>query len=114
MKKKIYIVVILLTSGSYFIFKEFNLFPSRSVVNVLSKSLKGLPSDIQDAVSKNESSKEYIPLGIHTKNQKEHEEIGRKLYSVAMTSGFYSKEKIKLLQMAKAHLVLARSMELRK
>ena len=77
-----------------------------------SRSFMELPNTVKNAVLGN-GHENYSPQNSTPELEKsDHVKIGEKLYSLAMTTGFYSGEKIKMLKIAKAHLAFAKKLEI--
>lgn len=59
-------------------------------------------------------SSEYLEkISNLSKTSEYHEDVGSKLYTVAQGSEFYSPKKLKILRMAKEHLLLAKRLKAR-
>jgi len=79
---------------------------------LVEKDLKSLSPDVYKAVTSKENiqvifQKEFKSNG----DYKFHHERGEKLYQLAFANGMYSDNKLKVLQLAKLHLVRAKNLK---
>lgn len=107
MNRKFFILILISVS---FIGISYFLNSKKSQKQVL----KNYPEYIQIAFSNSELKSDLYEDEIKEMNltEKENMTIGKRLYQEAMGNSMYSKDKIKLLKMAKSHLLVAKGMNL--
>ena len=90
---------------------------ARAVSNhIVSKAdMRRLPENIRNIILDSSVSSESYTQKVSKLeiNAQKHLDIGRDIYTLALSKGFYSSEKLRLLKIAKAHLILSKTTEAR-
>lgn len=115
-RKILYLALLTIVGLTFLAFKMFN--PKAEVVaskfqKVLSeKDLNQFPRYIPIAIydSRFDSSNYKKIAARNSNSSNEHFQIGQKLYTLALSKAYYGHEKIRLLEIAKAHLLLSKEM----
>lgn len=113
--KYVFILSILFVAATSYYFANKSNVPSKvkkeaKVINLKKSDLKDFPTVVIEVIeSKDKELKGYkSKIEAISKDAQFHKDLGQRLYTLSMSNGFYSNQKLQLLQMAKEHLIVAK------